>query len=373
MERRANNRHRIGTIATLCVAAFGGTACSLHAGKPAASAGQARPLDQLKSAGKDASLTVLPVGLGGKPLPQVGEVLGILLEQAGMKNLEIGATEFRAPEEADPAQIATAFGEFVRANPPATDYALYADFLGSPGKGFTEVRGVIVNKQGEVVWQDRQTADDADFKRLKAGEPMTCCVLLVKRLRPVLNLGNPNRRDAPKGKLAQRWAQKTGVADDAELKAINERQQAFKKAASKATLVVYPVRVGSNSNIESAVHLAKLLNDAGLTKATAASEGPQLDIKANMNEQKVLWDMAHAFRAHVQAHPPEADYALFADYLMMNKDAVGEVHFAVCDRKGQLVIVDYQNDHHDDFNAIRPKSAEDGDRLVLKRLEGYCK
>jgi hypothetical protein len=38
-----------------------------------------------------------------------------------------------------------------------------------------------------------------------------------------------------------------------------------------------------------------------------------------------------------------------------------------------LVIVDYQNDHHDDFNAIKPKSAEDGDRLVLKRLEGYCK
>ncbi len=91
-----------------------------------------------------------------------------------------------------------------------------------------------------------------------------------------------------------------------------------------------------------------------------------------MNEQKILWDMAHAFREHVQAHPPEADYALFADYLMMGKDTVGSVHFAVCDRKGQLVIVDYQNDHHDDFKAIKPKSAEDCDRLVLKRLEGYC-
>ena len=192
----------------------------------------------------------------------------------------------------------------------------------------------------------------------------------------MLNLGDPNREDAPKSKLAQRMAQKTGVPDEAEQKAMNERQQAFKKAASKATLVVYPVRVGSNSNPENAAHLAKLFNDAGLTKATAASEGPQFDIMVNMNEQKMLWDMAHAFREHIQAHSPEADYALFADYLMMGKDAVGAVHFvhfAVCDRKGQLVIVDYQNDHHDDFNAIKPKSAEDGDRLVLKRLEGYCK
>lgn len=373
MERRANHRHRMGTTVTLCVAALVATACSLHAGEQAASAGQSRLLDQLKSAGKDASLTVLPVGLGSKPLPQVGEVVGLLLERAGMKNLEIGATEFRTPEKADLAQTATALGEFVRASPPATDYVLYADFLGSPGKGFTEVRGVIVNKQGEVVWQDRQTAEDADFKRLKPGEPMTCCLLLIERLRPVLNLGDPNREDAPKGKLAQRWEQKTGTPDEAEQKAMKERQQAFKKAASTATLVVYPVRTDGKSNPASSAHLTKLLNDARLTKATAASEGPQFDVKGNMNEQKMLWDMARAFREHVQAHPPEADYALFADYMMMSKDAVGEVHFAVCDRKGQLVIVDYQNDHHDDFNAIKPKSAEDGDRLVLKRLEGYCK
>ena len=373
MERRTNHRHRIRTIAALCVAALVGTACSLHAGEQAAAAGQGRPLDQLKSAGKDASLTVLPVGLGGKPLQQVGEALGILLERAGMKNVEIGVTEFHPPEKADLAQTATSLGEFVRANPSTTDYALFADILDSPGKGFSEVRGVIVNKQGEVVWQDRQTADDADFKRIKPREPMDCILLLVERLRPVLNLGDPNREDAPEGKLAQRWGQKTGVPDEAEQKAMKERQQAFKKAASTATLLVYPVREGGKSNADSAVHLAKLFNDAGLTKAVAASDGPQLDIKGDMNEQKVLWGMARAFREHVQAHPPEADYALFADYLMMGKDAVGGVHFAVCDRKGELVVVDYQNDHHADFNAIKPKSAEDGDRLVLKRLEGYCK
>jgi len=377
MGRRTNHRHRIRTIAALCVAALVGTTCAQEAAKPAAPAGQSRPLDQLKSAGKDASLTVLPANLGGKPSPQVGEALGMLLERAGMRNLEIGVAEFSPPKDADLTQTAASLGEFVRANPPTTDYVLFADFVGTPGKGVAEVRGVIVNKQGDVVWQDRQTADDADFKRIKPNEPMECIILLAERLRPVLNLDDPNlEEDAPQGKqgkLAQRWEQKTGVPDEAERKAMEDRQQAFKKAASTATLVIYPVRSGGKSNADSAVHLAKLFNDAGLTKAVAASDGPQLDIKGDMNEQKVLWGMARAFREHVQAHPPEADYALFADYLMMGKDAVGGVHFAVCDRKGELVVVDYQNDHHADFNAIKPKSAEDGDRLVLKRLEGYCK
>ena len=368
MERRGNSKHRVRVIATLLVTACVGGACA----QPPAPGGRGQHADQLKSAGKDASLTVLPVGLGNKPSPQVGEVLGMLLERAGMKNLEVGTTEFRTPEKTDLAQTAASLAEFVKANPPATDFVLFADFIGSPGKGFTEVRGVIVNKQGEVAWQDRQTSADTDFKRLHAAEPMTCCLLLVERLRPLLNLGDPNREDAPQGKLAQRWEQKTGVPDEAEQKAIKERQQAFKKAASKATLVVYPVRAGGKPNPDSADRLAKLFNEARLTKATAASEGPQFDIKGNMNEQKVLWDMARAFREYVQAHPPDADYALFADHLI-GKDAVGGVHFAVCDRKGQLVIVDYQNDHHADFNAIKPKSAEDCDRLVLKRLEGYCK
>lgn len=346
-------------------------------GAQPAPTGQDQRLAQMKSVGKDAPLTVLPVGLAGRPNKQVGEVVGLLLERAGMRSLELGAAEFRAPEKADLAQTAQALGEFVRGNPPATDYVLFADFLGSPGKGFTEVRGLIVNKQGEIVWQDRQTADDADFKRIKPSEPMECCVLLVQRLRPVLNLLDPTREGATQGKLAQRWEQKTGVPGEAELKAMTERQETFKKAAPGATLVINPVRTGGKSNPEGATHLAKLFNDAGLIKAAAASDGPQLDIKGSMNEQKVLWDLARAFREHVRAHPPDADYALFADYLMGKNDAgndtVGAVHFVVCDRQGQFVFVDFQNDHHADFKAVNPKSSADCDRLVSKRLEGYCK
>ncbi len=363
---------RVGLV-VVCMLATG---VGCVGAQPAEKKGQApepgRALEALKAAGKNASLTVVPVNLGGSPSKQVAEVVGLMLERGGMENLEIATAEFRPPEKADLAQTAKALADFVRANPVKTDYALFADFIGSPGKGVDEIRGIVVSKSGEVVWQDRQTPDDADFKQAKPDCPMDCCLLLIGRLRPVLGLEDPTRADAPEGKLAKRWREKSGVPSDADTAAMKEQQDAFKKAAPKATLLVYPVHAGDALSPESAANLAKLITEAKLMKATAADTGPQLDIQRDMNEQKVLWSMAQAFREHVQKEPPAADYVLYADYLM-GKDAVGGVHFAICDRKGQWVIVDFQNSHWEDFQSIKPKSREDCDRLVLKRLEGYCK
>jgi hypothetical protein len=372
MKTLAGNGQRVRLIVGLLAINCLGTALGQEATKPVAPAVVQKALDEFKAAGKDASLTVLPVYLDGSSSKQGGEVLGMLLERAGMQNLELGTAEFRPPEKADMTQTATALAEFVHANPVNTNYVLFAEFLGSHAAGVTEVRGVIVNKQGQLVWQERQTPEDADFKRIKPREPMDCCVLLAERLRPVLNLDDPARADAPAGKLAERWQQKTGVPNEAEREAIKERQAAFKQAAATATLLIYPAHAGDQMSPKSATHLAQMINEAKLLKATAADQGPQLEVKPDMNEQKMLWGMARAFSTEVQAHPPKSDYVLYADYLM-GKNAVGGVHFAICDSKGQLVIVDFQNSHWDDFKAINPKSAEDCDRLVLKRLEGYCK
>ena len=358
----------VGLLIANCVAA----APVQPADQPAAPVVVQKALDDFKAAGKDASLTVVGANLAGKPMKQVTEVVGMFLERAGMKNLELGEVEFPLSEDADLAQTAHALAEFVRAHPIQTDYALFADFLGTPGRGVVEVRGVIVNKQGELVWQDRQTPEDADFKRIKPREPMDCIELLVERLRPVLKLDDPMRADAPEGKIAKRWERQTGVPDEAERDAMKERQEAFKKAAATATLLIYPAHAGDEWSAESATHLAQMINETKLVKATAADKGPQLDVKGDMNEQKVLWGMARAFREQVQKQPPETDYVLYADYLM-GRGAVGGVHFAICDRKGQLVVVDFQNSHWDDFKSIDPKSREDCDRLVVKRLEGYCK
>jgi hypothetical protein len=49
------------------------------------------------------------------------------------------------------------------------------------------------------------------------------------------------------------------------------------------------------------------------------------------------------------------------------------VHFVVCDHNGEWVIVDFQNDHFPDFQAMELKSGDDCDRLVTKRLDRFLR
>ncbi len=54
--------------------------------------------------------------------------------------------------------------------------------------------------------------------------------------------------------------------------------------------------------------------------------------------------MAREFRDYVHKNPPETDYVLYADYVFNPQTwEQGFVHFIVCDRKGEWVIVDMQN------------------------------
>jgi len=327
--------------------------------------------NQFKSAGKTASLTILPARVAGKSIPQVGEVVGLMLERAGMTNLEISEVELRLPDSADMGRTAKALGELVKTNPPKTEYTLFVDILGTHEHGVSEVRTLIVNKAGELVWQDRQTSIDADFRRIKPKEPIQCCLLVAERLRPVLGLGDPSAKGAPEGKLAKRLEEKSGLPSKMELADMQKRQQVFKKTASTCTMLIYPGRAGDEI-VPDSINLTKLINEAKLTQASMAESGPAIKAKGDINEQKVLWSMARAFREYVQKHPPTTDYVVYTDYLM-GKDMVGAVHFTLCDRQGNWVIVDYQNEHHSDFKAIKPKSRADCDRLVVKRLLSYCK
>jgi len=47
-------------------------------------------LELMKSKGPDGTLTILPVRLAGKPWDRVTEVVGVLLEQQGLRNIELG-------------------------------------------------------------------------------------------------------------------------------------------------------------------------------------------------------------------------------------------------------------------------------------------
>lgn len=363
-----------------------GMAVALAASGAAGAANAARPLvttsgmttskdsayERFRAAGKEADLTVLPTRMAGTAIPKVGEVVAMLLEKGGMTKVETSTVVFTPPEGRELEKIAKAFAEHIKANPPATEYVLFTEFVISREQGVSEVSGIVVNRQGEIVWQDRQKKGDKDFDRIKPREPMQCCLLVAERLRPVLNLDDPNNSHAATGKIAERWRKDTGVPDKSEMERIEKRGKELKKHAATATMTVHPPHARDGFSIESAANISSLINKMKLTQSVPTDKGPKLEVELNINEQKMLWSMAHEFSQYVKKNPPNSDYVLFADYLMPKNGVVG-VHIAICDRNGDLVVVDFQNNHSADFNAIKPVTREDCDRLVTKRLETYCK
>ncbi len=155
---------------------------------------------------------------------------------------------------------------------------------------------------------------------------------------------------------------------------MRKRLEAMKKAGDSARVMVYPPRVGGDhTDQSSATRLSKLLNEAKLCQATVAKTGPVLKGEGWPNEMRVLWLFARAARSYARQHPVDSDYVLFADYWVAPTNVIWAVHFVVCDRAGDWVIVDLQNSHQEDFQRINPKTLADCDRLVLERLKAYLR
>ncbi len=155
---------------------------------------------------------------------------------------------------------------------------------------------------------------------------------------------------------------------------MEKRLAVMKKAGRGAQVAVFPVRLSDDAGgKEDAAHLAGLLSKIKLCEAIAVDSPLRVKIQPARNEQKLLWDLARAFQDQVKQNPPEADYALLADYMFPRAGRAWAVHFVICDRDGEWVIVDFQNDHHGDFQSIDPKTFDDCGRLVAKRLEGYLR
>ncbi len=350
---------------------------------PIAAAPQAGPeaelrqkrLELMKSKGPDLSLTILPVRLAGQSWDRVTEVVGLLLEQQGLKNVELGKKPF-APPATNLDGLAAAVGVFVKSNAVATGYALYAEFNGNQQTGLNEMRAVVVDAAGAPVWTDRLTAEDDAFKKAGNAEPLTLAVLLIERLKPQLGLDAATAKAAKPGKMAAIMDERSGLPPADERSALPELQQAMKKAMPGATVLVFPPRVdGANTSVVSGSNVVRSLNRAGLCKAVQADEPVLLKASlADPNELKALWGIATEFREYVRAHPPAADYALYADYAYDPQNSEqGFVHFVVCDRKGEWVIVDMQNSHHPDYQGIGIISSARCDKLLVKRLAGYLK
>ncbi|MFH1741678.1 MAG: hypothetical protein ABIH23_21950 [bacterium] len=323
------------------------------------------PFDTAKT-----SVTIFPISLAGHLSKDVADVIGLFLEKAAVRNIETVTAEFISPSVDTAEKTGAAFAEFIRNNPVDTDYAIYGEFLGSPKTGVKEVRTIVVDKSGTLLWSDSQTPENAAFKKVQPRNPMTCSVLMAEKLR--YKFGLKEQEDAPRGKMAELWDQKSGLPSEEERSAMKERQDILKKTGTASTLEVLPLQIRSESSRENAEHLAALLNEDNICQARVSNKDLHLEIQGNSNEQRVLWDMARAFRDYVKANPPGAEYALYADYAVFSEQ-VRFVHFVVCDRTGEWVIVDFQNEYQPDFKKIDPKSEQDCDRLVARRFQQYLK
>jgi hypothetical protein len=319
----------------------------------------------------NAEITVLPVRIGNRAMPEAGEVLAMFLEHGGMPNVDWTSQPFLRSGPAEFPQLTADFGDYVRRGAVQTAYALYAEIAFAPGIGITEIRGILADKEGKPVWSYRRTSEDEDFKKAHPGEPMECLAMLVKALREPLGLQDPFRPDAYEGRLTQRWAERTGLPTNSERTAMRNALPDALAKFGRSSALVFPVVVNGRPDRQQAARLAETLNGRYFRKAEAAASEAAVEIQNVPNEQQRLWQAARAFREHLRRSPAAADFAVFADYAVAPDGRPVAVHFVVCDRNGEWVIVDFQNDHWPDFRSMDLKSAADCDRLVAKRLDGY--
>ncbi len=326
----------------------------------------------LHSAGKEASLAVLPTRVAGRTMAPVGEVVALLLERSGMTHLSLPAEAFTPPADADLAARAAALGAFVREHPGDAAFTLFTDFEGAPATGFTAIGGMIVDRQGRLAWCERFARGDATFDRAKVREPMDGCVFIAERLRPVLGLGDFTSNSAPQGPIAARLRGAAGTPAPAELEAMKARAKEFCSKRRTASIAVVPTRLDGRFSTESAVAIASGLSAANVGVAVALPDGPRPARPSTMNQEQVMWSLGRELSAWVKAKAPDADYILMADELVGAQGVLG-VQVVLCDRRGELVLADLQNDHQPLFRSIAPKDAAGCDRLVAALLEARCR
>ncbi|MCA8952391.1 MAG: hypothetical protein KDE27_22970 [Planctomycetes bacterium] len=323
----------------------------------------------LQTAGVAAPLTILPVRVLGRGDTNVAAAVGLVLEQHGMSDLEVAETAFD-PRDLAWADVPAAFGKHVAdAAPPSPRHRLYAEFLGTPRTGPTEVRFVVVDGDGNVVLVDRQRPKDPAFERTagRDPDPFGCSQLVGLRLFERLHW-RAVPGGAKEGRFAARWRRASGVPDAAERKAIDERRAALRATLATASVEIWPSLWQGKPEAASAVRLAQLLGEELGCRTTVAAAPPALEVAAGSNEQKRLWDLVRAAQRALRSHPAATDYVAIADIAFADAGARGFVHVALLSGKGEVVAAELQNDQGRRYRQMAPKGLEDGERLATAML-----
>jgi hypothetical protein len=345
-------------------------AADVQPGSPSAiSSGQQQRLDAMKTKGSEASLSILPAMIVGRPFDRVTDVLGVMLEQRGLQHIEIGRVPFTAGVKTEMPVLAVALAAFLRTNSIATDYALYVELNGPT---LDEVRAVVMDKSGEMVWSDHQTTRDKAFQALGTPrDPMILMAFLVDRLSPQLSL-NDDTAKKRSHKLEDALKASSGYAPTGETEErMPARLKTMKELRPKATLLVAGVRISGAVNVTNSADLAKRIGQAKFFESVVAARKPLL-LEARLtdgDQMRYLWAIARELQAFVKKNPPPADYVLYADYIFDRQHwQQGGVQFVVCDRQGEWVIAELTNSDQEDYQRVKPISAEGCDKLLVERL-----
>jgi hypothetical protein len=326
-------------------------------------------LDALKAKGPEASLLILPMMIAGRPFDRATDFLGVLLEQRGLQHIEIGRVPFTAGVKTEMPVLSVSLAGFLRTNSIATDYALYVELNGPT---LDEVRAAIMDKSGGMVWSDHQTTRDKAFQALGTPrDPMTLMAFLVDRLSPQFSL-NDDTAKKRSHKLEDALKANSGYAPAGETEErMPARLKTMKESRQKATLMVLGMRMDQAVNITNASDLAKRIGETKLFQAAVPAKQPVLlEAKLSGGDQmRYLWTIAREFQAYVKKNPPDADYVLYADYIFDRQHwQQGGVQFVVCDRQGEWVIAELTNSDQEDYQRVKPISAEGCDKLLVERL-----
>jgi hypothetical protein len=355
-------------LSCLCRSAF---AAEISAGSPQLSmpSEQQARLDAMKAKGPEASLAILPAMLVGRPFDRVTDVLGVMLEQRGLQHIEIGKVPFTTGVKTEMPALSVSLAAFLKTNSITTDYALYVELNGPT---LDEVRAVVVDKSGGMVWSDHQTTRDKAFQALgMPRDPMILLNFLVDRLSPQLSL-NEETAKKRSHKLEAELTANSGFAPAIEREErMPARLKIMKESRPKATLLVAGVRIGGAVNVTNSADLAKQIGQAKLFESVVPARKPLL-LEARLtdgNQMRYLWAIARELQAFVKKNPPPADYVLYADYIFDRQHwQQGGVQFIVCDSQGEWVLAELTNSDQEDYQRIKPISAEGCDKLLVERL-----
>lgn len=369
-----HTRYSFPTVLFLTIAAAACGSPHSFAQEPPADPARSARLKTLHDAGVTAPIALYPIRVLGRPSTNVADALGLALERMGMAAVEPAGAAFDAGDAAWDA-VPTRFGASVRAarrDGAAPRHALYAEFLGDPQQGPTEVRFVVVDGNGEVVLVDRQTPQDRAFQRTagRDPDPLGCSRLVAERLFELADWQQvPGGIE--NGRYAQLWRQKAGAPDAAELAAMKQRADALARDLGKARLAVLTPLWHEHDEVDTQRFADALRTELGCL--TAAPAAGALEVAPASNQQKRLWDLAKAAQAALKAHPIDADYAVAADMGLAPGGKSGFVNVVVLTHGGDVVVADFQNDQHRSFQAAAPKTLADCERLAARQLRSLLR